>query len=410
MNKNVSHELLGQLLLKAGIVNESTVDKALLIHEITGEPLGKVFTTDFNVAPEKINQAINFQKFQEKNKAELVNGKIGQLFKKIGLINQKQIDHILEKQKSDNKLFGQIMLEKKIVSKSLLNNIIEASSGNEKSLEQLKNKKIGELLIDLNYTSTEKITDCLASQKQTRKKVGEIALEKGYVVKKQLNKAVSLQKKLASLFMVTLVSTNLLAGCGGPRVGNFATVENYSASTAVKSLSNQSGNVTYYKDGTVSVSNIPYYQQGNNNTCAQSVMTSILNYWGIELTYQTVVNQTNSWNIFTDVGTITKYIRQKGVYAQDYRMASSSFIKDRIRKGLPAIVLLDFGSVGAEHYVIVRGYNDNDGEFIILDPVDGPNVKMKYDIFEKMWENRSLRSMGIFGDKYNRIVFDIGGN
>lgn len=411
MSKNLSHDLLGQLLFKVGLVSEENISYALKKQNETNQSIGQVFMTEFNIENHKIQDLLKLQKFQQENKTTIINDKIGQVFKKIGLINQKQINFILSNQKANKKLFGNIMIEKKIVSESLFDSVIKASSGDQDSLNNLKNKKIGDLLIDLKYTEQNKIDDCLLTQKSSNKKIGEIALEKGYILKKQLNKAINIQKKLASLFMITIMSTSLLASCGSPRVGNFATLENYSESSVVKSLnSNPLNSVNYYKDGTISISNIPFYQQGNNNTCGQAVMTSILNYWGVDITYQTVVNQTNSWNMFTDVDKITKYIRQKGVYAQDYRLASMSFLKDRIRKGLPSIVLLDFGDLSTEHYVIVRGYNDDEKEFIILDPVDGPNVKVKYEIFEKMWENRSLKQMGLFGDKYNRIAFDIGGN
>lgn len=408
MNKN--YNFLGQLLFKTGLLNQSQIDYALNSQKNSNKLIGEIVISEFNIEKEKIDQLLTIQEQQKESKLVIINDKIGQSLKKIGLLNQQEIDSVLKIQKNDKKLFGNILINKSIVSKSLFENIINALSGNKEALKALKNKKIGELLLDLNYTNNEKLNECLNIQKNNKIKLGQIALEKGYILKSQLNKAVKLQKKFASLMLISVASASILASCAGPRVGNFATLDNYSESNVVKSLSaNPLGSVNYYQDGTVSISNIPFYQQGNNNTCGQSVMTSILNYWGVEITYQTVVNQTNSWNMFTDVDKITRYMRQKSIYAQDYRMASLPFVKDRIRKGIPVIVLLDFGSLGTEHYVIVRGYNDEEKEFILLDPVDGPNVKMKYDIFEKMWENKSLEQMGLFGEKYRRIAFDIGG-
>ncbi len=122
------------------------------------------------------------------------------------------------------------------------------------------------------------------------------------------------------------------------------------------------------------------------------------------------MNPTPSWTLFTAVDQLTHYLRHTGIYAQDYRKATTNFLKDRIRKGLPLIVLLDFGSLATEHYVIVKGYNDDKKEFIISDPVDGPNVKVSYDTFDVMWRNNSLMKVGLFGDKYDQVVFDVGGN
>ncbi|MFN8576442.1 MAG: C39 family peptidase [Candidatus Sericytochromatia bacterium] len=411
MSKNLNHDLLGQLLLRVGLISKNDIDYALKKQSETKKPIGEIFKSDFKINNSQIQDLVSIQKFQEDNKAVIINDKIGQVLKKIGFINQKQVNNILEEQKISKKLFGNIMLEKEIISEKLFEDIVKASSGNEKSLRNLKNRRIGELLVDLRYINQNQINECLSEQNKSNKKIGEIALQKGFLIKKQLEKVVNIQKKIASLLIVSVLSTNLLVACGSPRVGNFATIDNYSDSKVVKALNdNPSKSVNYYQDGTISIADIPFYQQGNNNTCGQAVMTAVLNYWGVDITYQTVVNKTNSWNMFTDVDKITKFIRQNGVYAQDYRLASLSFLKDRIRKGWPVIVLLDFGDLTSEHYVIVRGYNDSDREFIILDPIEGPNVKVKYDAFENMWENRSLQQIGLFGDKYKRIAFDIGGN
>lgn len=405
MNNN--YNFLGQFFNKDSIVSEQQKDSLLESQKNHNQSESKVQILESNINENPLSRS---KRYIKSYNFTIINGKIGQSLKKIGILNQVQINNILNIQKNDKKLFGNILLDKSIVSKPFLDNFIKTLSGNKEALSELKNKKIGELLVDLNCTDKDKLNECLKIQKNDKRKLGQIALEKGYILKSQLNKAVNIQKKTASLFIITLASTTVLASCASPRVGNFATLDNYAESNVVKSLNaNPLGSVNYYQDGTVSISNLPFYQQGNNNTCGQAVMTSILNYWGVDITYQTVVNQTNSWNMFTDVDKITRYIRQKNVYAQDYRMASLSFLKDRIRKGLPVIVLLDFGTLATEHYVIVRGYNDEEKEFIILDPVDGPNIKIKYDAFEKMWENKSLEQMGLFGDKYKRIAFDIGG-
>lgn len=340
------------------------------------------------------------------------NFKIGQFFKKIGLINQNQINVILEEQKQNNKLFGMIMIDKKVLSENLFNNLLDASSGNNQAIKKLQNKKIGELIVDLEYSTDQKVNECISEQKNTSKKLGEIIHAKGYISKSQLNKVLSIQKKIAALFLTGLVSSSFLTACKTPHVtNNFGIVQNYSESQVMKVLkTNPTGNVNSYVDGTIEVSNIPFYQQANDNTCGQAVMASILNYWGKGVSYQDVVNQTNSWNMFTDVDKITQYLRKRGLYAQDYRMATINLLKDRINKGLPPIVLLDFGSLSSEHYVIVKGYNESTKTFIVSDPIDGPNIKINYDAFASMWENRSLNKLGIFGDKYNRIVFDVGGN
>lgn len=142
-------------------------------------------------------------------------------------------------------------------------------------------------------------------------------------------------------------------------------IENYNQSQVLKVLSvKEQGSINYYQDETA-ITNVPFVKQGNDNTCGQAILTIILNYWGINISYQSIVNETNASNLPTDVDRITNYLRKKGLYAQDYRKAKLSFVKDRILKEI-IIILLDFGTLQTEHYVIATGYNETRQELIFL--------------------------------------------
>lgn len=218
-------------------------------------------------------------------------------------------------------------------------------------------------------------------------------------------------KRNKFVILTSLSLIFLLQACNAPRVPmqNFVgMIENYNQSQVLKVLSvKEQGSINYYQDGTIALTNVPFVQQGNDNTCGQAILTMILNYWGINISYQSIVNETNPANLPTDLNRITSYLRKKGLYAQDYRKARLSFVKNRILKGIPVIILLDFGSLQTEHYVIATGYNDVRQELIFSDPVDGPNMRLPYSQIEMMWENRSLKNLGIFGDKYDQVAFDV---
>jgi len=222
----------------------------------------------------------------------------------------------------------------------------------------------------------------------------------------KLAKIYKLNLFIGSIFLASVLS------CSAPQVpiqSETGLVKDYSTISTLQKVVKygKQGNVNYYKDGTIAISNIPYFMQGNDNTCGQAVITSILNFWGKNLSYQEVVNETNKSNLPTDIQRITDFLRSKGLYAQDYRGATLNFIKDRILKGNPIIVLLDFGSLSVEHYVIVTGYNETREELIVLDSVDGPNRMLPYAKFEKMWMNVSLRRTGFYVTKYDRVAFDV---
>jgi predicted double-glycine peptidase len=338
---------------------------------------------------------------------------IGQKLKKLGILNEDQISNTINIQNSTGKKFGDILIENNLIKEEFLEDIVEAIAGNKFAIKRLESKKFGELLIDLHYVDEETLDKVLKEQagghspNSFYKKIGFLLIEKGLVASEKITKAFVIQKRLANIAMIGF----FLTSCGSPRVplqSNIGIVQDYTASSIAQVLKESPiGSVNYYQDGTIAISNIPFFKQGDDNTCGQAVMASILNYWGVNVSYQKVVNESNSGNFATDVPAVTRYLNKKGLFAQDYRLATMSFIKDRIQKGRPVIILLDFGKISFEHYVIVTGFNEQRREFIILDPVEGPNIRMSYDSVEAMWQNVSLKKLGIFGDKYNKIAYDV---
>lgn len=220
--------------------------------------------------------------------------------------------------------------------------------------------------------------------------------------------------------LILLISSILLFSCGTPTVPeqpDTGVVYNYTPQTNIKRglLGNKRtklqtvklGNLSISQDGTKSVIGIPFFKQGKDNTCGQATMTSILNFWGIKLDYQTVVNETNSSNIGTDLTVITNFVKKQGLDSTAYNHGSIDDIKYLIDQSRPPIVLLDFGSLSKEHYVVISGYNDTQKVFLINDPVQGANIKVTYTNFEKYWQNNSLSNLLIFGDKFKNSFIDV---
>ena len=219
----------------------------------------------------------------------------------------------------------------------------------------------------------------------------------------------------AALALVALSAV----GCSAPNIpmqpatGVVKDYRTASPTAVVRSLTTQATanaqpkKVNVYADGMVAVTGLPHFQQGNDRTCAQSNIASLMNYWGKDASYQGVVKEMNPSNLPTDVNNVTKYLRGKGLAAQDYRLATLNFLKKQINEGKPTLVLMDFGSLATEHYVTIKGYNEKTRELLYNDPVDGPNMLVSYEAFENMWQNRSLAAVPGFGAKYNRIAFDV---
>lgn len=206
----------------------------------------------------------------------------------------------------------------------------------------------------------------------------------------------------------------LLTGCGTPLApmqpasGMLEHYDQYYKTPVINQLQvTPRANLNLYADGTIAIDNVPTFKQGDDRTCAQAVAASILNYWGVPTSYQTVINEANPNNLPTDTSALADYLKSKGLRAQAYQKATLNFLKKQINEGKPVPVLLDFGGLSNEHYVAVIGYNDQYREIVFNDSIDGPNLRMTYQEFEQKWKNASLGSLLIFGGKFQQAALDV---
>jgi hypothetical protein len=227
--------------------------------------------------------------------------------------------------------------------------------------------------------------------------------------------------KFWQMLTSTVMGVGMLVatGCSGAQIPlqpAAGLTQNYpSRSPVVNSISlrTQAGTrtadkkVNVYADGMVALSNVPWFQQGNDRTCAQAAISAVMNYWGTPVSYPQVVKEMNPGNLPTDAVNISNYLRNKGFMAQDYRKATINFLKKQINDGKPTIVLIDFGDLASEHYVVVKGYNDKTGDILYSDSVTGPNMLLDYASFQESWKNKPLAAIPLFGDKYAGIAFDV---
>lgn len=163
-----------------------------------------------------------------------------------------------------------------------------------------------------------------------------------------------------------------------------------------------------YADGMVALAGVPWFHQGRDRTCAQANIAALLRYWGRPATYRGVVEEMNLANLPTDPGRIADYLIDKGLTASLHGPADLAFVRAQIRQGRPVLVLIDFGSLSYLHYVIVKGFNDDEGQLLLSDPVNGPNVVMDIDEFQRKWANLSLRALPGLGPRFAYLAIEVG--
>lgn len=425
---------LGEILLEYQAISRWQLAQALYEQGMRPLRIGELLVELGYTTRGKVEQALSDQAIGAISVKAPPRIHLGELLLQSHRITPAQLHQALEEQRQTHDYLGNILVRQQVLTEAELEDLLATQlwlhyrTGGAGTLTPTDpapvHKKIGEILVDTHQLTQEQLERAIAEQQRSRlRRLGDILVEKGLLPLKELARALRLQKRLATLAMASALGVSLLAACTTPQVplqpmpyGALAPnmVTQSVASSQVlsgpfKTLHLEEGQrIKIYQNGSKVLENVPFFRQGNDNTCGQAVLASLLNYWGIPISYQEVVNQANPNNLPTTDDAITNYLRKKGLKAQDFRHGTLEHLIAQINKGRPTPVLLDFGGLSQEHYVIVVGYNQKKGTLILHDSLEGPYVEMDMRIFEKMWENKSLRLIHIFGgDNYRRLYFDI---
>lgn len=219
--------------------------------------------------------------------------------------------------------------------------------------------------------------------------------------------------KLPNSFAVLLTGLALgisaLSACSPPTVPVQTGTASYSSLGRFSLQGSAQPSKLLSSNGNTYISNVPFVKQGKDNTCGQAVATMVLKYWGHDIDYQTVVDESNPLNLGTSFDALQNYLRNKGLYAQGYREGSLELMLELIKRGRPVITLLDFGGLSWEHYVLVVGYNTKRNTLIFHESNSGPYRELDATEFYARWANPSLVNLPFFGGpSYSRLMFDVG--
>lgn len=414
--QGLSRKKIGQLLIELGFTSRGTVEQALSHQAVGASPracsqgrksLGELLLQVHRITPEDLQLAL-----QEQTQTQ---DYLGHILVRKGFLTEDELEDLLATQ--------MVMTEAEEQHCAEIVESLNPPSVNTSSPFQPIRKKLGEILIATRQLSPAQLDQAVTLQKQTPKRLGDLLVDLGLVPVKEIQRALRLQKRLLTLLMGTALGVTVLASCSRPIVpgqipamadmsiaSQFGAASTYQ-SGAFKTLEVGSGqSLRVFQNGSKILERVPFFKQGNDNTCGQAVMTSLLNYWGDDIAYQEVVDEANPRNLPTTDMAILTYLRSKGLKAQAYRRATIDNLISQINKGRPTPVLLDFGGISQEHYVIVVGYNLKKNTLVIHDSLnlEGPYMEMDIRVFERMWQNRSLRNIHVFGgDNYYRIMFDV---
>jgi ABC-type bacteriocin/lantibiotic exporter with double-glycine peptidase domain len=131
------------------------------------------------------------------------------------------------------------------------------------------------------------------------------------------------------------------------------------------------------------IRDVPFYPQ-ETYQCGPSSLASVLNYWDIPVTPDTIAEE-----IFSKAarGTLTMdmilYAQKKGLHAEQYKGTIEN-LKHSIHEGYPVIVLVDYGFsfYQQNHFMVIVGYAE---QGIVAHTGRSKEKVIPWDDFVKVW-------------------------
>lgn len=412
--------LLGEVLLDGDFISHSDLNRALDKQRETNERLGETLVRLGVLSEMELNAVLAAQAdLDTPQAAEGVRHRLGDILLKAKRVNSRQLDRALEEQKRTNEKLGEVLVRFGVITPLELDAVLTWQDDASRNATAAVKLMLGEILVATQVISRDELKRALEEQHLTKKQIGAILVDSGRVKPNQITQALKIQSKLFTAAMVAVLAAGALNGCGMTAPGvplesqfgaNANGVQvNYDRSAPVQSIqsSDHQHKVTVYQNGAHIVDNVPFVQQNaRDNTCAQAASTVLLNYWGLNLTYQQVVNEANRFNLGTTAVSAKSYLQSKGMTVNPYKHGSLEFLKSLIDQGHPPMVALDFE--GAEHWVVVVGYDDATQRIITHDSISGPYSSMTYSRFQQRWQNKTLTGIPVIGgENWNGVILDV---
>lgn len=412
--------LLGEVLVDGDFISHSDLNQALEKQRETNERLGETLMrlgvlSEMELKAVLANQA-DLDSPDAMESAEGVRHRLGDILLKAKRVHPRQLDRALEEQKRTNEKLGEVLLRFGVITSAELDAVLTWQQGAHSNGATAVKLMLGEILVATDVISRNDLKHALESQRLTKKQIGEILVDSGMVKPNQIAQALKIQSKLFSAALVAILAAGTMTGCGltppGVDASNARTpngVITQFNGTPVQTVqsADQQHKVTIYQNGAHVVDNVPFFKQDSrDNTCAQAASAVLLNYWGVDVTYQQAVNESNRFNLGTTPATAQSYLKSKGLNVQPYRKGTVDFIKSLVDQGRPAMVILDYE--GAVHWVVVVGYNPSTERMIIHDSISGAHSTMKMEDFTRRWQNKTMTGIPVVGGQnYEGVVFDV---
>lgn len=438
---NPVNQMMGEILISQQWITPSQLGTALNEQRKSNDRLGAILVRLGFITEMELTFILSEQKGNTlTGDSDNVTQRLGDILRKSKRLSQRELAVAVDEQKRTNEKLGTVLVRLGLIEELELDAVLTLQDDFNQADPLAVRLLLGEILIASKKLSRKQLSDALSQQRMTKKQIGQVLVDAGMVNKFDIRNALKIQTKMVAASMLAMMSMVALTGCGAPNVPGalnapFGKTYNYEkiVPTAAKAPA-YGGNkklaqftstgqnfkvatlpggrqLKSFADGSRVIMNVPFFQQGEDNTCAQASTSVVMNYWGAKQSYQDMVDDQNRFNLPTGYDNIVKYLNAKGLNAKAYKGGNIGFLKKMVDDGKPAIVMLEFNNdLFQQHYITVVGYNSLSNKVIFHDSIDGPYRQLDEDEFYAMWQSDHLSNLPVFGGgNYRGLIIEVEG-
>lgn len=202
-------ELLGQLLVRMGLIKAEDLQFPLILQEHLGN----------------IDNAVKIAAGERQL--------LGTLLVQSGYITKKQLDHVIEEQQRSGEKLGEVFKRLGILTERQLTALLNFQLNQETS--QTSPLRLGELLVATGHITREHLEDALHKQSLSHKKIGDVLVEAGHVRPNRIKYGIRLQKMLLSAVLAAILALGINTASSAESLPDSA------AKTSIKNVLEESG-------------------------------------------------------------------------------------------------------------------------------------------------------------------------
>ncbi|WP_224957108.1 Ig-like domain-containing protein [Geomonas subterranea] len=200
---------LGQILVDGKFLSKGTLDRALEQQKQTHELLGAVLVRMGVLRPSDVDVPLMIQGHLSsmEDAVKLAAGQrqlLGSLLVLSGKITAAQLDHAIAEHQRTGERLGEVFIRLGMLTEIQLKGLLELQHNQESPASTPL--RLGELLVSSGFITRQQLDLALAKQSRTGQKLGEVIVAEGFARRSQINHVVRLQKMCINSVLAAILS------------------------------------------------------------------------------------------------------------------------------------------------------------------------------------------------------------